>query len=65
MNIIEIKSNTYTAKINLSRGGNCISLYNVEHDAHILREPDYTNLDSPFLYGMPILFPVNRISGGQ
>lgn len=65
MNIIEIKSNTYTAKINLSRGGNCISLYNVEHDAHILREPDYTNLDSPFLYGMPILFPVNRISGGR
>ena len=64
MNIIEIKNTKYTAKINLSRGGNCISLYNSEWGAHILREPDYANLDNPFLYGMPILFPVNRISGG-
>ena len=65
MNIFEIKNTKYTAKINLSRGGNCISLYNAEWGAHILREPDYTNLDNPFLYGMPILFPVNRISGGK
>ncbi|MBQ7841126.1 MAG: aldose 1-epimerase [Lachnospiraceae bacterium] len=66
MNIVEIKSHTYTAKINLSLGGNCISLYNAVYDAHILREPDYTKaLDNPFLYGMPILFPVNRISGGR
>jgi len=30
-----------------------------------LREPDYSELDSPFLYGMPILFPPNRISKGE
>jgi len=31
-----------------------------------LREPDYSKeLDNPYLYGMPILFPVNRISGGR
>lgn len=65
MNIVEIKNDKYTAKINLSRGGNCISLYNSEWGAHILREPDYANLDNPFLYGMPILFPVNRISGAK
>lgn len=29
-----------------------------------MREPDYANLDNPYLYGMPILFPVNRISNG-
>ncbi|MBQ8291153.1 MAG: aldose 1-epimerase [Clostridia bacterium] len=63
--IVEIKSNQYIAKINVSRGANCICLRNIEYNAHILREPDYTALDSPYLYGMPILYPVNRISGGK
>ena len=66
MNIVEIKSENYIAKINLSRGGNCISLKNVRYGADILREPNYSEkLDNPFLYGMPILFPVNRISNGS
>jgi len=31
-----------------------------------LREPDYSSsLDNPYLYGAPILFPQNRISGGK
>ncbi len=64
--IIEIKKGDYTAKINLSRGANCISLRNSKYQAKILREPDYsTELDNPYLYGMPILYPVNRISGGK
>lgn len=65
-NIKEIKYNHYTAKINLSRGANCISLRNEKYKANILREPDYSkDLDNPYLYGMPILYPVNRISGGR
>lgn len=64
--IYEIKNNEYTAKINLSRGANCISLRNSKYAAKILREPDYSKeLDNPYLYGMPILYPVNRISGGK
>lgn len=48
----------------MSRGANCISLKNEEYGVNILREPDYAHLDNPYLYGMPILFPVNRISNG-
>lgn len=63
--IVQIESGSYSAKINLNRGANCISLRNSEYGAVILREPDYSEeLDNPYLYGMPILFPVNRISGG-
>ena len=66
MNIYEIKKGAYSAKINLSRGANCISLRNSKYDARILREPDYSDsLDNPYIYGMPILFPANRISGGK
>lgn len=61
--IEEIRYGDYIAKINLSRGANCVSLRN--GSMKLLREPDYTKeLDNPYLYGMPILFPVNRISGG-
>ena len=65
MNMQELKGGKYRAYINLSRGGNCIRLYNEKYDAEILRVPDYGNMDNPFLYGMPILFPVNRISNGE
>lgn len=65
-NIIELKAEDYSAKINLSRGANCISLRNEKYRAKLLREPDYSDeLDNPYLYGMPILFPVNRISDGK
>ena len=65
MNKIEkIQFGDYIASINLKRGANCISLR--KNNLKILREPDYTvQLDNPYLYGMPILFPVNRISGGS
>ncbi len=64
MRIEEICCGSYTAKINLNRGANCISIRKGEYE--ILREPDYSKeLDNPYLYGMPILFPVNRISGGS
>ena len=64
-NIVKIQSDVYFAEINLSRGANCISLRNEKYEAKILREPDYSKeLDNPYLYGMPILYPVNRILGG-
>lgn len=60
----KIKNGAYIAQINLSRGANCISLR--KNGYKILREPDYSKeLDNPYLYGMPVLFPVNRISGGK
>ncbi len=64
--VIEIHSGDYTALINPQRGANCISLRNSRYNAKILREQNTSgDIDNPFLYGMPILYPVNRISGGQ
>ena len=64
--IIELCGGGYTARISLSRGANCISLRHSATGARILREPpDPMRLDNPYLYGMPLLFPVNRISGGR
>ena len=62
--IIGIHFGDYRAKIDCSRGANCISLQNDRFRANILREPKSYQRDNPYLYGMPILFPVNRISDG-
>lgn len=64
--IVMLCGGGYTARINLSRGANCISLRHSATGARILREPpDPMRLDNPYLYGMPLLFPVNRISDGR
>jgi len=60
-----LKAREYTATINVSRGANCISLRHEGYGARILREPNYTRLDNPYLYGMPILYPNNRIYDGR
>ena len=66
MKIEQIAGGGYTASIHLSRGANCISLRHETLGVSLLREPDYSReLDNPYLYGMPVLFPVNRISGGR
>ena len=66
MDIKHIHAGGYSARINLDRGANCISLRHNATSAVILREPPESyELDNPFLYGMPILFPVNRISGAE
>ena len=62
---IQLRAGEYTATINQNRGANCISLRHSGYGARILREPDYERLDNPYLYGMPILYPNNRISGGR
>ena len=64
--IVKLQAGYYTALINTERGANCISLRNSKYNAVILREPNKSGvLDNPYLYGMPILYPVNRISGGS
>ena len=56
----------WRAVIDVLSGVNCISLKNERYGASILREPPESGeLDNPYLYGMPILFPVNRIEGGS
>ena len=63
--IVKLQAGDYTALINSDRGANCISLRNSKYNAIILREPNKSGvLDNPYLYGMPILYPANRISGG-
>ena len=65
-NIIRVVGGAYSAKINLSRGANCISLRNSEYNAKILRESNCSaKPDNPYLYGLPILYPVNRIENGS
>jgi len=64
-NILVVKNKRFIAKINASKGANLIFLRSSD-GAIILREPNYEKgLDNPYLYGMPILFPVNRIEGGK
>lgn len=55
----------WQAEIDTCRGANCISLKNLRYGVSLLREPPANEEpDNPYLYGMPILFPVNRIEGG-
>lgn len=68
MNIKQIQSGEYRAEIDTLHGANCISLRSIKYNIPILREFCEANgqkKDNPFLYGMPILFPVNRISNGR
>lgn len=60
-----LNSGPYSARIDLHSGANCIALRHRGYDARLLREPeDPARPDNPYLCGMPILFPANRISGG-
>ena len=64
--VVKIQSHRYTACIDLAKGVNCVSLRNAKFHAVILREPKRgCPVDNPYLYGMPILYPVNRIAGGS
>lgn len=65
MQIERIVCGAWSALTDVSHGATCISLRNKEYDAVLLREPKiWGETDNPFLYGMPVLFPVNRIEGG-
>ena len=63
---IEIAHGDWSAVIDTEHGANCIRLRNEKYGAKLLREPPTGHeLDNPYLYGMPILFPVNRIENGS
>ena len=64
---IKIANGDWHATIDLLHGANCISLRNEKYGANLLREPpDISAMtENPFLYGMPMLFPVNRIENGR
>lgn len=57
----------YEVKIQPSRGANCLSFKHLPSKISALRtyDPENFELDNPFLYGTPILFPPNRIKGGK
>ncbi|MBE7038457.1 MAG: aldose 1-epimerase [Ruminococcaceae bacterium] len=63
MSIETIKYDEYEAKIDVDNGATCISLKNVKYNASLLRECEGEK-STPYLYGMPILFPANRIETG-
>lgn len=68
--LITLRSNdgAYEVKIQASRGANCLSFKHIPSGISALRtyDPDaVTELDNPFLYGTPLLFPPNRIKGGR
>lgn len=64
--MIKLRNDEYSAIITPTRGANCISLRNEKYNAVILREPKNEHkIDNPYLYGMPILYPVNRIENGS
>ncbi|AEV29406.1 galactose mutarotase-like enzyme [Sphaerochaeta pleomorpha str. Grapes] len=60
-----MEAGPYTAFICAARGANCISF--AEHEANFLRTPNsFSELgENPNLYGMPLLFPPNRICNGM
>lgn len=63
---IVLQYRSYSAEIDPTRGANCTKLRYANDQAILLREPPNNGEpDHPYLYGMPILYPVNRISGGQ
>lgn len=63
---ITIARDGYTATIDLQHGANCIRLQNSRYGADILRQPERPGeTDNPYTYGMPVLYPANRISGGR
>ena len=68
--LITLRSNdgAYEVKIQAERGANCLSFKHIPSGISALRtyDPDaITELDNPFLYGTPLLFPPNRIKGGK
>lgn len=64
--MITIAGGGYRAVIDPQHGGNCLSLRHEGYRAAVLREPPANGVkDNPYLYGMPVLYPVNRIAGGR
>ena len=64
--IVSITGGGYTAQFRVDKGGNCVRLVHAPSGADILRTPEDEQMytDNPNVYGMPLLFPPNRIKDG-
>jgi aldose 1-epimerase len=64
---VTIRGGGYIAALRSDLGGNCYRLYHEPTRAEILRSPENEErrVKEQFLFGNPILFPPNRISGGS
>ena len=67
MRKIKLNGGGYEAVILPEFGANCVSLKHVSSGAMLLRTPETEDefIKTPFLYGMPLLFPPNRIEDGR
>lgn len=67
MRAITLSAGGYTALIRADRGGNCLGLCHSASGAELLRTPPTEEIyeKNPNVYGMPLLFPPNRIRDGQ
>lgn len=67
MKLLTLKGGGYEAIFTPEYGANCISLVHLASGARLLRSPqtleEFKNV--PYLYGMPMLFPPNRIADGR
>lgn len=59
--MIQLNCADFSAIIDENHGANCVSLRNERLGIAILKEHD----ENPYLMGMPVLFPVNRIADGK
>ena len=66
-NCITISGGGYTASIRADMGANCVRLVHAPSGADILRTPPSDEVweKNPNIYGMPLLFPPNRIRDGE
>lgn len=61
---IKITGGGYVAEIG-RRGATCLSLRHTFFGADIIRSPKQENEKEAFLFGVPVLFPPNRIEDGR
>lgn len=64
---VKLSNGGYVAEFRSDIGGNCYRLYHEKTGAEILRTPDDEKhlFSQVFLFGNAILFPPNRIRGGE
>jgi len=67
MKRVKLTGGGYEAEILPEFGANCISLKHLDTGATLLRTPEAEEafVETPFLYGTPLLFPPNRIEDGR
>lgn len=67
MEFLTLKKGGYEAVFTPEYGANCISLVHLASGAKLLRSPESPEAfeSVPYLYGMPLLFPPNRIADGR